>query len=63
MGNRDEELCEEGSTLWHDLFGEYSNSKYRLYVDHIRSCKECKHGLEIDDIITKEELMGEQDEQ
>lgn len=54
----DEELCEEGRILWLDIFDgcEYSVKKYNRYMDHIKSCEECRRRLGIDDVITESEL-------
>ena len=49
---KDNELCDEGSVLWSLVRSDYSDEKYRRYVDHIKSCKECMRGLKIDEVIS-----------
>ena len=56
----DEELCEEGRILWQDIFDgcEYDVEKYNRYMDHIKSCEECRRKLGIDEVITEDELAS-----
>lgn len=55
---KDNELCDEGSVLWSLVRSDYSDEKYRRYVDHIKSCKDCMRGLKIDEVITDDHLSG-----
>jgi len=52
------ELCDIGQELWEDFRdGEYDENKYKKYVGHIKSCAECKRGLEIDEVIDEKDLI------
>lgn len=52
------ELCDTGQELWKDCRdGEYDENKYKKYVEHIKSCAECKKRLEIDEVIDKKDLI------
>lgn len=51
------ELCNIGQGLWEDFRdGDFDDDKYKNYVDHIKLCKECKKGLEIEDVIDEKDL-------
>lgn len=56
MENNERELCDVGWSLWLTLIDEYSNEKYIDYIDHIKSCDECKRGLDVDDVILENDL-------
>ena len=50
------ELCEEGRRLFVDSVNNFTEEKYKLYVAHVTSCEECKHGLGIEYIFTDIEV-------
>ena len=53
-----DELCDLGQDLWEDFrAGEYDANKYKKYVEHIKLCEICKKGLEIDEVINKNDLI------
>lgn len=56
MQNDNNELCEEGQRLWLLAISDYNDERYMAYIDHIKSCEECRRGLEIYEIISDKEL-------
>lgn len=51
------ELCDAGQKLWEDIGEMYSMGRWIIYIEHIRSCAECKKGLNIDKVIDENELL------